>query len=79
MTHLAACKPSIDIQAFAKLSRLHGLPYEFVSDSRFTSNFMREVCRLFNVKQAMSAAFHPQTDGQTERVSRTLENICGSM
>ena len=72
MTHLAACKTSIDTCAFAKLFRrevirLHGLPYEFVSDrdGRFTSNFMREVCRLLNVKQAMSTAYHPQTDGQT--------------
>ena len=61
MTHLAACKRSIGTQAFAKLLRhgmirLHGLPYEFVSDcnSRFTGNLMPEVCRLLNVKQAMS-------------------------
>ena len=79
MTHLAACKTSIGTQAFAKLLRhdvirLHGLPCEFVSDrdSRFTSNFMREVCRLLNVEQALSTAFHPQTDGQTERVNRRI-------
>ena len=82
MTHLAACPTSIDTRAFAKLFRhevvrLHGLPYEFVSDrdGRFTSNFMREVCRLLNVKQAMSTAYHPQTDGQTERTNRTLEDM----
>lgn len=82
MTHLAACKTSIGTQAFAKLLRhevlrLHGLPYEFVSDrdGRFTSNFMREVCRLLNIQQAMSTAYHPQTDGQTERTNRTLEDM----
>ena len=53
MTHLVACKTAIDAQTFAKLLRhevirLHGLPDEFVSDrdGRFTSGFMREVCRL---------------------------------
>ena len=82
MTHLAACKPAIGTQALAKLLRhevirLHGLPYEFVSDrdGRFTINFMREVCRLLNVRQAMSTAFHPQSDGQTERANRVLEEV----
>ena len=82
MTHLAACKTSIGTQAFAKLFRheifrLHGLPYEFASDrdGRFTSQFMREACRLLNIKQAMSTANHPQSDGQTERANRTLEEM----
>ena len=82
MIHLAACNTSIKTHAFAKLFRhevlrLHGLPYEFVSDrdGRFTSNFMREVCRLLNIQQAMSTAYHPQSDGQTERTNRTLEDM----
>ena len=82
MTHLAVCKTSVDTSAFGKLFRhevirLHRLPYEFVSDrdTRFTGNFSRAVCRLLNVKQAMSTAFHPQTDGQTERVNCTLEDM----
>ena len=82
MTHLAACKTSIDTQAFAKMFRhevirLHGVPYEFVSDrdGRFTSNYMREVCRLLNIKQAMSTAYHPQADGQIECADRVLEEM----
>ena len=82
MTHLAACKTSIGTQAFAKLFRhevirLLGLPCEFVSDRdrRFTSHFMRRVCRLLNIKQAMSTAYHPQSDGQTERTNRVLEEM----
>ena len=81
-THLAACKTSIHTQAFAKLFRHevirhHGLPYELVSDcnARFTSYLMREVCRLLENWQAMSTAFHPQTDGQSERVNRVLEEM----
>ena len=65
MVHLAACKTAIGTQAFPKmlrhevdLVRLHGLPYEFVSDvdGRFTSRFMREVCRMLDIKQAMLTA-----------------------
>ena len=44
-------------------------------DGRFTSGFMREVCRLLNIKQAMSTAYHPQSDGQTERANRVLEEM----
>ena len=57
--------------------RLHGLPYEFVSDrdGRFTSQFMHEACRLPNIKQAMSTAYHPQSDGQTERANKMLQQF----
>ena len=82
MVHLVACKTAIGAEAFAKLLRrevlrLHGNPYEIVSDrdGRFTSKYMREVCRLCNIKQAMSTAYHPQTDGQTERANRVLEQM----
>jgi len=76
MAHLAACKTTSGTQAFAKMLRhevisLHGIPYEFVSDrdGRFTGLFMREVCCMLNIKQAMSTAYHPHTDGQTERAN----------
>ena len=54
----------------------HGVPKEIVSDrdTRFTSEFWREVCRLVGIKQSMSTAFQPQSDGQTERTNRTLED-----
>ena len=50
--------------------RLHGCPRNVVSgrDPRFTSNFLAEFCRLAGAEQQMSSAFHPQSDGQTERV-----------
>ena len=82
MVHLVPCKTSIGAAAFAKMFRrevlrLHGNPYEFVSDrdGRFTSRFMREVTRMLNIQQAMSTAYHPQTDGQTERANRVLEDM----
>ena len=57
--------------------RLHGMPSEIVSDRdpRFTSHFWQEVCSILKVKRSMSTAFHPQSDGQTERANRTLEDM----
>ena len=54
--------------------RRHGWPEGIVSDrgSVFTSEFWEAVCRGMKVKRRLSTAFHPQTDGQTERQNRTL-------
>ena len=55
--------------------RLHGLPSSVVSDrdSRFQSKFWLAVMEALKVDVRMSTAFHPQTDGQTERVNQVLE------
>jgi hypothetical protein len=55
--------------------RLHGLPSDIVSDcdTRFTSRFWQELTKHLGIKLSMSTAFHPQTDGQTERVNEVLE------
>ena len=54
--------------------KAHGLPATIVSDrdSKFTSKFWQAVCKLWGIKQGMSTSFHPQTDGQTERLVRVL-------
>jgi len=55
--------------------KYHGLPTDIVSDrdSRFTSETWKEFLRLTEIWPRMSTAFHPQTDGQTERLNQTIE------
>jgi hypothetical protein len=58
----------------------HGLPKVIISDRdpRFTGHFWRSLHGLLGIKLAMSTSNHPQTDGQTERTNRTLEQILRS-
>ena len=55
--------------------KLHGLPSVTVSDrgGQFVAQFTRELYRLLGIKVAASTAYHPQTDGQTERLNQELE------
>jgi len=58
-------------QVFAK----HGTPTDIVSDrgKHFISRFWRSLCQLLSIKANLSTAYHPETDGQTERVNQILE------
>ena len=57
--------------------RLHGLPKVIVSDRdpKFTGHFWKSLQTLLGTKLGLSTSYHPQTDGQTERVNRTLEQM----
>ena len=55
----------------------HGLPKNIISDRdvRFTSQFWRNMCTRMRIEPRFSTAFHPQTDGQTERMNRVVEEV----
>lgn len=57
--------------------RLHGMPESIVSDRDrvFTSTLWKELFRLSDTQLLMSSSYHPQTDGQTERVNQCLETF----
>ncbi|RZB65706.1 Transposon Tf2-9 polyprotein [Glycine soja] len=57
--------------------RLHGIPSSIVSDRdpRFTSRFWASLHEALGTKLKLSSAYHPQTDGQTERTIQTLEDL----
>jgi deoxyuridine 5'-triphosphate nucleotidohydrolase len=65
---------------FSQIFRLHGMPNDIVSDrdARFTSMFWKTLFQLTGTKLKMSTAYHPQTDGQTERANRTIEDMLRS-
>ncbi|WMV22932.1 hypothetical protein MTR67_016317 [Solanum verrucosum] len=61
----------------ARLCLLHGVPVSIVSDrgSVFTSHFWRALQHDLGTRLDMSTAFHPQTDGQSERTIQVLEDM----
>lgn len=57
--------------------RLHGGPQFLVSErfNLFTSTFFAKVSGLLGLKQHLLSAYHPQTDGRTERANRNFEDM----
>jgi hypothetical protein len=80
MAHFIATTSTVNAPTTARLILEnivtgHGLPIAMVSDRdpRFNSSFWRELWKLLGCTLKMSTAYHPQTDGQTERLNQTLE------
>jgi Integrase core domain. len=55
--------------------KLHGLPESIISDRgpQFAAGLMKELNAMLGIQTKLSTAFHPQTDGQTERMNQELE------
>ena len=86
MVHLISVRETVTAKQCARIFmdtifRLHGLPTTLVSDRdpRFTAAFWSELFKLLGTDLAMSTAAHPQTDGQTERANRVVEDVLRGM
>ncbi|GKE49563.1 putative reverse transcriptase domain-containing protein [Tanacetum coccineum] len=60
-----------------KILARHGIPASIICDrdGRFTSNFWRSFQKALGTDISMSTAYHPETDGQSERTIYTLEDM----
>jgi hypothetical protein len=74
------CTTSIDEVETARLFFRHviseyGIPKQVISDrdTRWRNEFWSEICTLMGMKRALTTAYHPQADGQTEILNQTLE------
>ncbi|PHJ24262.1 transposon related, partial [Cystoisospora suis] len=82
MAHFIPTTQSASAEDIARLIlreviRLHGVPKAILSDrdTRFTGELWRALCEMLKIKQRMSTAYHPQTDGQSERTNQTIEQM----
>ena len=80
IVHYESVKVTIDAPGLAEVIinvvvRHYGLSDLIVTDWRslFTSKFWSSLCYFLGIKQKLSTAFHPQTDGQTKRQNSTME------
>jgi len=82
LAHFLRVKTTFSAEQLAELYireivRLHGVPLSIVSDrdSKFTSRFWHGFQSTMGTELDLSTAFHPQTDGQSERTIQTLEDM----
>jgi transposase InsO family protein len=74
------CNKTIDSEGVAQLYLTHVLPHygtlkKIISDRdpHFTSHFGQALCQCLDIRQNISTAYHPQTDGTSKRTNQSLE------
>jgi len=79
MIHLKATMTNISLEEIAKIYsddiwKLHGVSRKILSNRgpQFTSKFMEEFMKALGTKRQLLMAYHPQTDGQTERINQEI-------
>ena len=62
---------------FENIWKLHGTPESTISDRgpQFNNQFMKRLYEILGIKPSFSTAYHPETDGQTERVNQIVEHF----
>ena len=82
MTHFMPCKNESTAHDIAQLFvdniwKHHGMPLRITTDRgpEFTNKFIAALCELVGTMHCKSTAYHPQSDGQTERMNRVLEDM----
>ena len=80
--HFIAVKTTYSAKDYAEIYldhivRLHGVPKTIISDggTQFVARFWEQLHKSLGTKLICSSAYHPQTDGQTERVNQILEDM----
>ena len=79
MIRLKATTMNISSEGVARIYRdeiwkIHRIPKMILSDCglQFASKFMEDFTRILGTKRKLSTAYHPQTDGQTERINQEI-------
>ena len=80
--HFLAVRMTFSLERFCRLYireivRLHRVPISIVSDRdpSFTMHFWKSFQKAMGTRLTMSTAFHPQTDGESERTIQVLKNM----
>jgi transposase InsO family protein len=80
MIHLIPTTTSLSSAKLAEIYKKevwqhHGIPRRIISDRgpQFASKFMKELCNALGIERNLPTAYHPQTDGQTERINQEVK------
>ena len=79
---LLPCEETMGSEEIAELFKNRAFPYTSIPtwvildcDPRFMSSLFKELCRTLGIRQNISTAYHPQTDGQSERMNQSMEDL----